>query len=171
MTTETGEQDATLAAFVGQRFATALYEGLRRARVPQRTALRSVATRPPDACPVSGGALLAAHAQGILAGFRDALAIVPGLAGQDRTWLRTGLLAWARQVLDAAACPERPVRRAGQRTGRTWPPALRGRLHALAVSLLIEAAVVALPGDVPATSEAIRTLARTVRSVALDAPV
>ncbi|MER7394123.1 hypothetical protein ABT381_01225 [Streptomyces sp. NPDC000151] len=163
------EQDASLAVFVGRQFAAALHEGLRRAQLPQRAGPRPVPERPAAPRMTRGGALLAEHAHTILARFDEGLATVPDLDGPARATLRAGLAVWARQVIDSVTRPGRTARPARYRTvGPAHRPTARP--HVLAVSLLIESAVIALPGDAPATPEALRTLARAVRTPGLGLP-
>lgn len=158
------EHGGALAAFVGQEFAVALRDGLRRARIPAGAGAGSVRRVPPPlrtptAAPLTPGeSLLREHADAIVLRFANALPSVPALAGPARRGLRIALVGWAQQLCS-------PVRRSGPAGERGVPgvPGAAPHQQTVAVSLLIEAASLTLPPGSPAVPEAIRTLARVVR--------
>ncbi|MFJ4968204.1 hypothetical protein [Streptomyces sp. NPDC088755] len=157
------EHGGALAAFVGQEFAVALRDGLRRARIPAGAGAGSVRRVPPPPAvrtvPLTPGeSLLREHADAIVLRFANALPSVPALAGPARRGLRIALVGWARQLC-------LPARRSGPAGERATPglPGAAPHQQTVAVSLLIEAASLTLPPGSPAVPEAIRTLARVVR--------
>ncbi|WP_434598923.1 hypothetical protein [Streptomyces sp. A5-4] len=160
------EQGAALAAFVGQEFAVALRDGLRRARTPVRAAARApvhlVPVPPPvsTAAPTPGAALLDEHAKVILLCFENALPLEPALAGPARRGVRISLLWWARRVFATARRFDVP---GAPDLGVPGLPVPSAHQQTAAVSLLVESASLCLPFDAPAGPEAIRTLTRVVR--------
>ncbi|MGW6735364.1 hypothetical protein [Streptomyces sp. NPDC055013] len=145
-----GDMDAPLAVFVGTRFAAALHEGLSRASRPRgagpaRPADSAPPARPPGWGAAQPDALLAEHAEEILARFGAGVRAVPGVTAAERT----RIAAWARRVLGVAAGPVR----AG--AGARW--------EALAGSLLVESAADALPDGTADVTRALGALARAIR--------
>ncbi|MFB6850431.1 hypothetical protein ACFCXS_37100 [Streptomyces sp. NPDC056373] len=147
-----GEMDTPLAVFVGARFAAALHEGLSRAGRPRdaepgRPQDSEPLARPPGHTVARRDALLAEHAEEILARFGAALRAVPGVTAPHRA----RMTAWARRVLGeaGAAVPAR----AG--TTASWA--------ALAGSLLIESAAEVLPDGSADGTRALGALARAIR--------
>ncbi|MFW3461686.1 hypothetical protein ACN24K_13845 [Streptomyces microflavus] len=144
------EHGGALAAFVGQEFAVALRDGLRRARIPAGAGAGSVRRVPPPlrtrtAAPLTPGeSLLREHADAIVLRFANALPSVPALAGPARRGLRIALVGWAQQLCS-------PARRSGPAGERGTPgvPGAASHQQTVAVSLLIEAASLTLPPGSP----------------------
>ncbi|WP_406417776.1 hypothetical protein [Streptomyces sp. NBC_01614] len=147
-----GEVDAPLAVFVGTRFAEALHEGLSRASRPRgagpaRPADSAPLARPPGCGGARQDALLAEHAEEILARFAAGLRALPGVTAAERT----RITAWARRVLGPAGSAG-PVR-----------PGAGARWEAVAGSLLVESAADVLPDGSAGVPRALGALARAIR--------
>ncbi|MFF3246809.1 hypothetical protein ACFYWY_24435 [Streptomyces sp. NPDC002870] len=162
-----------LAALVGREFVEALGAGLRRARAVDRRgagqgvrwaagapqplpAAEPSAVSDPEPRAAAAAGLLNRKAAAVLRRFEAALPAALTAAGVTRRVSRPALSGWAREALRAAAHPGQP--------SYAKDALLDAEQRFVAATLLLECAAAALPSGHPASGEALRAVARAVRS-------